>query len=149
VSAAVLHSAPSSPHVGRIEFGQTRRGSGGWAGTATVAYDGEEWGVELDMIDVYTSDMVGFFEEIARERRGWSGVKRWRSEFEELTLEATNPGHAVIELTFSLWWSRGDALDNERQGEVHIRADEVPAFVGQIRELTGLQARRNCFRQGR
>jgi len=52
VTITVLHSAPSSPHVGRLEFGPTRRGKHGWAGAVSVAYDGDEWTIDIDMIDV-------------------------------------------------------------------------------------------------
>jgi hypothetical protein len=149
MAVAVLHSAPVSPNVGRIEFGPTLRAKGGWAGPATVAHNGEEWAVELDMIDAYTSDMVGFFEEMAQERRVWGGVKHWSSEYSEITLEAANPGHGVVAISFSLWWSRGDPLDNEREGEPHIRADELPVFAAQIRKLTGLRGEARRFRLAR
>ena len=77
MATAVLRSAPSSQHVGQIEFGATRRARQGWAGTATVEYDGEIWATDLDMIDVFVSDTVGFFDEIAAS--GWTGPSRWQS----------------------------------------------------------------------
>jgi Family of unknown function (DUF6228) len=147
VTVAVLHSAPASPHVGRIEFSQKDRKKDSWA--ATVALDGEEWRVELDMIGPFVSGMVGFFDEVAREQHGWSGVKRWRSEFSEMTLEARNLGNGLIALTFSLWWSLGDPLDNEREGELHVRADELPAFAARLRELTGVRGSAQRTRQSR
>jgi len=57
----VLHSAPSSPHVGSIEFGPTRRGTGGWAGAVNVVSDGEASTIDVDMIDPYLGDLIGFF----------------------------------------------------------------------------------------
>jgi hypothetical protein len=125
--------------VGRIEFGPMRRQSGGWAGTATVAYDGEEWGVELDMIDPYRQALVAFFDELAREsKHGGVGASRWKSEFSELTLEARGAGDATVTLRFELWWSRDDALDNDREGELRVRAEELPSFAAQIRAIAGV-----------
>ena len=54
--------------------------------TATLLLDGEDWSVGLDMITPYLNDMVGFFEEIADARAGWSDKKWWESEFDELTI---------------------------------------------------------------
>jgi hypothetical protein len=138
VTLASLHSASSSPHVGRIEIGPTRRAKGGWAGPVTVVYDGDEWSIELDMIEVYAADMVGFFEEVAHERGSWSGVKSWRSEFDEVELRATNPGNGLVAFRFRLWWAGDDPLDNERAGELHVRADELPVVATRVRQLTEL-----------
>lgn len=136
MAGAVLHSAQASPHSGRIEFGQTSRSRPGWAGVATVEYDGEIWGVELDMIDAYLSDTVGFFEQIGRP--GWKGPSRWRSEFDELALNAERTDDQLVSLNFRLWWSRGDPLDNERKGQIFVRASDFPDFAASLRELTGL-----------
>lgn len=136
MSTAVLHAAPSSPHVGSIEFGQTHRLRGGWAGTVTIEYDGAIWAIDLDMIDVYLAGMIGFFEEIARP--DWCGTTRWRSEFQELSIEAAK-ANGLVKLAFSIWWSRGDELDNEREGELVVSRDELPQFAARIRELTKLQ----------
>ena len=146
MTVAALRSAPGSPNVGRVEFGPTARAKGGWAGPATVEYNGEEWAVDLDMIDAYTSDMVGFFEEIARQREGWEGLKRWRSEFSEMTLRASNPGDGLVRITFELWWSKRDPLDNDREGELEVRADDLPRFATQVRELTVLRGQAARFR---
>ena len=139
VAAAVLHSAPSSPHVGQIEFGATSRARHGWAGTATVEYDGETWAIDLDMIDVYLSEMVGFFDEIASP--DWTGPSQWQSEFAELTIEAQDGQDALVALDVRLWWSRGDELDNEREGQLIVRRNALPQFACQLRELTARKGR--------
>ena len=135
MTTAALRSAPSSPHVGQIEFGATRRARRGWAGTATVEYDGETWAIDLDMIDVYLSEMLGFFDEIAAP--DWTGPSQWQSEFAELTIDAQDGQDALVALDVRLWWSRGDELDNERYGQLIVRRDVLPQFAHELRELTG------------
>ncbi len=125
--------------MGQIELGATSRARQGWAGTATVEYDGDIWAIDLDMIDVYLSDMVGFFDEIAAP--DWTGPSRWQSEFAELTIEARGERDDVLALDIRLWWSRGDELDNEREGQLIVRRDALPQFAHRLRELTG--AKRN------
>ncbi len=139
MATAVLRSAPSSPHVGQIEFGATRRARQGWAGTATVEYDGDIWAIDLDMIDVYLSEMVGFFDEIASP--DWTGPSQWQSEFAELTIEAQDGQDALVALDVRLWWSRGDELDNEREGQLIVRRNALPQFARQLRELTARKGR--------
>src|ERR671937_6592 len=92
-----LYSAPSSPHVGRIEFARGRQDAtrGSFQCTGTFAIDGEEWSVELEVIDPYRADMLGFFEELAAGTAGWLGVKAWESEFAEMALAARNSGDGV------------------------------------------------------
>jgi hypothetical protein len=96
------------------------------------------------MIDAYLSDMVGFFEEIARP--GWSGSARWQSEFSEVTVEAKHAPDDLVRLSVSVWWKDGDELDNERRGELLIRAAEVSNFAAGLRELTGLHGPADRFR---
>lgn len=140
MSTAVLHAAPSSPHVGRIEFGHTRRSQRGWAGTATIDYDGDTWAIELEMIEPFLADMIGFFDEIARP--DWSGPTRWESEFQEVALSATG-ADGLAKLAFRIWWSRADELDNEREGELLVSREELPVFAEQLRELTQLKRAAN------
>ncbi len=135
MAAAVLRSAPASPHVGQLELGATTRGRSGWAGTATIECDGDIWAIDLDMIDVYLTDMVGFFEEIAEEE--WTGRSRWQSEFAELTIEAQSGPEDHVTLDIRGWWSHGDELDNERTCQLIVRSDVLPAFGQRLRELTG------------
>jgi hypothetical protein len=123
--------------VGRIELGSTRRARHGWAGTATVEYDGETWAIDLDMIDAYLCDMVGFFDEIAAAK--WTGPSSWQSEFSELTIEVRDRRDDLVALDIQLWWSRGAELDNEREAQLLIRRDALPQFAHQLRELTGAE----------
>jgi len=81
--------------------------------------------------------MVGFFDELARD--AWTDVRPWRSEFGEVELQATNLGTGTVALDFSFWWARGGTLDNQRRGQLHVRADSLPEFAAQIRDLTGLK----------
>jgi hypothetical protein len=130
--------------VGQLEFGPTRRARGGWAGTATIEYDGDRWAVDLDMIDAWVSDMVGFLEEVAQP--SWHGSARWESEFAELKLEAESRPGGLVRLAFSVWWSHRDSLDNERRGELLVRADQIPEFAARVRQLTGLRGPAERFR---
>lgn len=136
MAVAVLHSASSAQHMGRIEFGSTRRARRGWAGTVTVEYDGELWAIDLDMINPYLADMLAFFDEIAEP--DWSGRTRWESEFQELAIEAGAGADDQVNLAFSMWWSRGDELDNEREGKLVVRRGELPQFAARLRELATL-----------
>jgi hypothetical protein len=130
--------------VGQIELGATSRARQGWAGTATIEYDGEIWAIDLDMIDVYLSDMVGFFDEIATP--DWTGPSRWQSEFAELTIEAGGGQDDLVALDIRLWWSRGDELDNEREGLLIVRRDALPQFAHRLRQLTGAKGKSRLTR---
>ena len=121
--------------MGQIELGATSRARQGWAGTATVEYGGDIWAIDLDMIDVYLSHMVGFFDEIAAP--DWTGPSRWESEFGELAIEARGERDDLVALDIRLWWSRGDELDNEREGQLIVRRDALPQFAHRLRALTG------------
>lgn len=79
--------------------------------------------------------MVGFFDEIAAQDR--TGPSRWQSEFGELTLEAEGGRDDHVVLDIRLWWSRGDELDDEREGQLIVRRDALPQFAHRLRELTG------------
>ena len=103
----------------------------------TVEYDGESWGVELDMIDAYTNDMVAFFEEIAAS--DWNGSAEWRSEFAEIRVVAVSAADGLTSLAFLLWWSTGDELDNTREGTLHVRTDELPRFAKRLRDLSEVE----------
>src|SRR3954453_18469752 len=138
MAIATLHAAPSSPHAGRIEFGPSSRRRHGWAGAITVVYDGQEWAVEVDMIDAYVADMVGFFEQLAR--RSAASVEPWRSEFGEIVLTPATVNRDVIALRFWLSWGE-DELADEPEGELHVPRRALPHFAADIRELTGMQGR--------
>jgi hypothetical protein len=66
----ILRSAPSSPTLGSIGFrGTARAGGGDFKCLATVEANGETYEVELEMIDAYRREMLGFFEDIGPD--GW------------------------------------------------------------------------------
>jgi hypothetical protein len=78
---------------------------------------------------------VGFFDEIAAP--DWTGQSRWQSEFAELTVEARHVQDDLVALDIRFWWSRGDELDNEREGQLIVRRDAQPDFAHRLRALTG------------
>lgn len=90
--------------------------------------------IDLDMIDAYLSEMIGFFDEIARP--GWTGPSQWQSKSAELTIEGHDREDTHVALHVRLWWSRGDELDSERHGQLIVRRDALPRFARQLRELT-------------
>src|SRR5690242_19319116 len=90
---AAVYSAPDSAHVGWLTFTDPVTDWTVWGCTVNLALDGEEWSVVLNpMIPPYTFDMVGFFEEIARDRAGWAGAREWESEDSEARITATHEG---------------------------------------------------------
>jgi len=86
------------------------------------------------MISPYRSEMLGFFEELAAEHRGWAGVKEWKSEFGELRLQITNAcsGTAVIDARVT------PSGDDERRVALHVRADELPRIADDMRRFLQL-----------
>jgi hypothetical protein len=98
----ILRTAPSSPIFGLIGLnGRRHRGGGDFKCRARVEANSQTYEVELDMIDAYAQDMLGFFEDMGRYRRGWSGVMSWQSEFAEMNLDVRNPGggEATVEVS--------------------------------------------------
>jgi hypothetical protein len=120
--------------VGRIEFTDADLRRRSFVCNATVAADGEEWIAALDMIAPYRSDMLGFFEEIAAEHRGWAGVKEWQSEFGELRLQVTNTGAgtAVVDAHVT------PEGDEEGRVTLHVRSDELPRVANELRRFLQL-----------
>jgi len=63
---------------------------------ATLIEDSEESSTDVEMIEPYRYDMLGFFEEMAAEAAGWVGTKKWQSELATLSVAAVNAdGHTV------------------------------------------------------
>ena len=146
-SGVSLRSAPGSPHVGGVEFTEGARRRGYFVCTATLLLDGEDWSVGLDMITPYLNDMVGFFEEIADARAGWSDKKWWESEFDELTIWASNEGNGLVDLSFFISWP--PRYEDEQRGSFVARADELPRVAAEMREFTGLPGGSRFRRFGR
>jgi hypothetical protein len=130
---AAIFSSAASPHVGRIEFSEPSgaRSRGYFKCLATLEIDGEEWSVPLEMISVFRADMLGFFEELGAEAEGWDGVKEWRSEFDEMNIQATNSGEADAILDVHLQWP--PEYEKEQTGTIHVRADELTKFAERMR----------------
>ena len=80
---------------------------------------------------------LGFFEELGAEKSGWAGAKRWESEFSEMHLSAENRGDGVVVLGIYMQWP--PQYEEEREGVLHVRADELPRFAEQMGRLLRLK----------
>jgi hypothetical protein len=58
----------------------------------TLSLGDEQWSVDLVMMDAYTQDLVGFWEELARFVGGWLEPKQWRSQDAEVEIVAAHEG---------------------------------------------------------
>ena len=139
VPGAALHSAPSSPHVGRIEFSCPRGAAsrGYFACVETLELDGEERSVDVEMIGPYRADMLGFFEELAEQAAGWSGEKPWESESAEMRVTARNSGDGVTIL--EVWIRQPPTYEEEHKGILHVRSGELPRFDDRIRAFLRME----------
>jgi hypothetical protein len=137
---AAIHSAPASPHVGRIEFSEPRLRRHDFTCRATVVLDGEEWSVGLDMIEPYRAEMMGFFDELAREASGWAGEKAWSSEFAELELGATHDGADAVTFRFRIRWP--PRYEEERDGSLVVRAQALDRLAAELRSFLCIEPQR-------
>lgn len=120
-----------------MEFSHPQLRRGYFTCTGLLALDGEEWLVEMEMIEPYRADMLGFFEEIADEAEaGWDGVKSWKSEFAELRVDATNDGRGVTVLHAFIRSTRPIGEEDEQSGVLVVAnralvrvADEMRRFL--------------------
>jgi len=133
----IFRTAPSSPSFGFIRFSTKRmhHGAGDFKCLATADVDGQEHAVDLDMIGPYRDDMLGFFEDMGRYWRGWSGVMSWESEFAELSLAARNPGGGDVAVDVLMRWPPID--ENTWSGSLSLRAHELPRAADAMRKLMG------------
>jgi hypothetical protein len=146
---ARLVSAPNADCYGWIEFSEPREGPERWrAGhpgrdfscVFTLSLNVEESGVELDQIVPYADEMLGFFEELARDADGWTEPKFWRSEFSEVHITATHRG-SVVELAILIRFP--PLYEQEREGVLRVRPDDLGPFASQMR---GLMRREHGYR---
>ena len=135
---ALIRSIPSSPHYGWLEFAPSARR--GYACTATLAIDADEWGIELDMINPYRHFMAEFFEELARCSDGWSGTKSWHSEFQQMEVDAAYDGEVGVR--FDVWMCWPPERVEERSGSVVVSADDLPRFARDVRAVLRLDRHR-------
>jgi len=173
---ARLVSAPDAPDYGWIEFSEPRYGSAPWRGSRverfnpleiatgkrsprrhgnpdrdfacvfTLSSNGEESGIELDQIDPYAADMLGFFEEMARDAAGWNEPKGWFSEFIEVQIIATHR-RSDVELRVLMRWEERPGqphrtkrdedpwYEQERQGVLTVQPEDLGPFAAQMRRL--------------
>ncbi|MDX6510902.1 MAG: hypothetical protein QOE36_406 [Gaiellaceae bacterium] len=92
------------------------------------------------MIGFYASDMVGFFDELAREGR--TDIRPWRSEFAEVELRTTNLDNGIVALDFFFWWARGGTLDNEAKASYMCvpRGATAPRLLAKVAAQPGFSA---------
>jgi len=133
----IFRTAPSSSSFGFLRFSTKRvhHGAGDFKCLATVDVDGEEYAVDLDMIGPYRDDMLGFFEDMGRYWRGWSGVMSWESEFAELSLDARNPSGGDVAVDVLMRWP--PRYESDWSGSLVLRADELPSAAEAMRKLMG------------
>lgn len=139
----VLQTPPGALVSGRLEFYDARWHNGtcrdgDWFDcSVTVHLGGEEQSVGLNMIPVYVQDMVGFFDDMARHSRGWSGVMNWESEYVEIELDAENPEGALVKLDVLMRLPPN--YEGRWSGALVVDADALPRAAEAMRKLTGFE----------
>jgi hypothetical protein len=145
---AAIYSAPDAPAYGFIEFsephGGLENGSFGCTFTLSLAEDESSVGIG-EMIEVYASDTLGFFEELAREASGWEKPKVWRSEFAEVAITASHTGDRV-ELGVLMRWPA--LYEEERTGVLRVLPDDLPRLAEQMRGLMRKEHGRRMWHPG-
>ena len=138
----VLQSAPGSAASGRLELSDAQWS---WHGlerdhldcSASVYVGDEEQSVKLWMNEPHVRDMVGFFDDMGRHSRGWSGVMSWSSENYEINLDADNP--AGEDVTLDVLMRLPPNYEGRWSGVLVVNADALPRAAEAIRKLTGLE----------
>ena len=120
-----------------LEFSQARGRGSDFKCLASLVRDGEETSVELEMIGPYRRDMLGFFEEIAAEREGWTGSKKWESEFAEMSISATNDGSGVTSLNVSLAPQGQDWFAEET---LEVRTDDFSKVAREMKQFLAVES---------
>ena len=142
---AALRTAPTSPVVGEIVFSRGELHRGYFSCTASVEANGEVWTVDLEMIEPYRADMLGFFEEIARSaRRGWEGGTRWESEYSEFHLDAYAKGDGEVALDVYMRWP--PTYDEERQTRMMFAVEAVERYGERMRGFLRMERGRRWRR---
>ncbi len=141
----VLRGDREARGAGRIEFSDPQwtwysDGSGHLACTVTVAVGEEERSVGIEQIPVYVTNMVGFFDDMARYASGWSGVMTWESEFHEVEMGVHNPEGNEVVVDFRLRWP--PEYEEGWISSVAISADALPRAAEAMRKFTGEQSGR-------
>ena len=158
---ARLVAAPDAPDYGWIELSEPRLGPAGgvyrsrsiregdpgrdFGCVFTLSLNDEESGVELEQVDHYAAEMLGFFEEMARDAAGWKEPKLWLSEFAEVEITAAHRGSDVA-LGVLMRWPRGPLgparrrdedprYEQERRGVLTVQPEDLEPFAAQMRRL--------------
>jgi Family of unknown function (DUF6228) len=134
---AILWSAPSAAHTGRIEFANARHRRGYTVVTGIVEMDGDEYAVEIESIDPYLRDMLGFVTDMAANAHGWVGLMSWEAEDAVMRLDARNRGTGEVDVDILIRWP--PKLEEEWTGTLQIRADSLPNAATAMRTMSGLE----------
>jgi len=148
----VLRGDDHTPGNGRIEFSEPEwtwysDGGGFLACTVTVAVGEEERSLGIEQIPVYVTNMVGFFEDMARHASGWSGVMTWESEYHEVEVGVRNPDGSEVVVDFRLRWP--PEHEEEWASSVVIRADGLARAAEAMRKFTGEESGRRFITPNR
>ena len=145
---AGIYSAPNAVPHGSIEFSAPRWKKDRFQCTVTVVSGDQEWMADLWMQEVYTADLIGFFDEVGSGVGVWELPKLWQAEDHEIELSARRgdrDGEAVIDIVISV----------ERDGEwqdipssLTVLQADATAMANRLRGFTGLEGGRSWHRGG-
>jgi hypothetical protein len=130
----------SDDGAARIEFENgTLHADDYFTCTVRMVIDGEEWEpINLEMIEPYRADMLGFFEEIARgAARGWNGENRWVSEFSQLHLTALSSGTETVTMRVYARWKPD--YETERRGVMEVSPQAVERLGERMRHFLRME----------
>jgi Family of unknown function (DUF6228) len=141
----VLATLSSEDGDSRIEFQDGQLAADGYfTCRAVVVADGAEWPpIELEMIEPYRRDTLGYFEELAAgATTGWEGENTWTSEHRQLSLAATHTGDGAISVRVLARW-RPD-YETERRGELTMSVEAVKLLAPRMSDFLRLKAAGAC-----
>lgn len=104
--------------------------------TATVELDGVDHSVDVEMIEPYRRDMLGFFTDMATHANGWSGVMSWESEFSVMAIDARNRGTGQVEM--DVWMRWPPTYEDEWRGSLEVKASSVAGAAAALGGLLGV-----------
>jgi hypothetical protein len=135
---AAIYSAPEASVYGWIEFAEPRFDipGGDFGCRFTLAIGGDEWSLDLVMIEPYTADMLGFFEEIAQPAAEWLEPKRWESEDGEVAITATHADTSAVQFRVRMRWP--PEYEAEVVESLVVRRSELEDMARQMRSLVEL-----------
>jgi hypothetical protein len=103
---------------------------------ATLIENGDESSTDVEMIEPYRYDMLGFFEEMAAEASGWPGTKEWRSEFATLMVAAVNADGGTVSFEVDARWPPD--YEESRHLVLRLPAAELKELATKVRVFVDL-----------